>query len=115
MAERKSPQTEPVKDNSAGEHVNRRSRVLSETGFNQIIKSIKNGNASRRKTIVGLTSAALERLELKPQPKKAVKAVPESGSDQFDGLTFKLWTEEIESTDADCVNQLIAIDATARG
>lgn len=116
MAERKSPVTEPVRDNDVV-NKNRNAerslvvRELSKPEFNNVIRYILRGTQDAARSIREITFENVKRLKLKRNMAKAITKTPK-GSDQADSGTLVRWMRDIQITDKISVRQLIALDAT---
>ena len=111
MAERKSPQTKPVKDNSFGEESNKVRVELSKQGFDSVINLIKRSGIDRAESLMVSTAAQLKVLKKKRTKAKAVKG-QRSGSGQGDVGSINTWIKSVDGKNKKALDQLVAIDAT---
>lgn len=116
MAQRKSPVTKPVLDNSAlneDKNLNRvkKQKELNKDHFQNVIRFIKRSSLERVNTLKTATEVTLKRLGRKRNLKKAVSGVPE-GSDHADIGTLVTWLNRVDKSDKKAVDQVLAIDAT---
>lgn len=113
MAERKKPQTTPVKDNSAGNEPNRYVRAMTTPQFNSVVKVLLSCELDRARQFRTASWTALKRLQLKRDLSKARKKVPKGASDNYDAGTLVSWMNNIQANEKKAVQQLIVLDATA--
>ena len=118
MAARQKPVTEPVLDNSMEKEFPSESKskivhALRQEQFDSVIRNIKKKPADAVQTICTCTFFALRALKVPRDLDESVVGTPE-GSDHFDFGSFKVWAESIKPDDLDSIEQLVAIDATAK-
>lgn len=111
MADRKSPQTEPVLDNTAGEEPDRILRSLPQPEFFNVIRWIKTHSVEEVGTLRNVTFHALGRLGAKRDLNEAFGRIPR-GSDQSEVQSIIRWVEGIQPGDTESIEQLVVIDAT---
>lgn len=111
MASRKSPQTDPVNDNSAGEESVKTSKALPENQLVANTNMILERSREEASTIRALTFSKLEDLGVKRQLKKAA-SFDDRHSVNGDVGSLISWIRKIEPEDDDCIEQLVIIDAT---
>ena len=87
--------------------------ALPKDQFNSIIRNINKRATPEVQGLLTLTFTRLKVLKVQRDLDEALPGVPK-GSDHFDLGTFKTWLEGIKATDEASVEQLIAIDATAK-
>jgi hypothetical protein len=118
MAERQKPVTEPVLDGPYGKEFPAESdikveKALRREQFNSIIRNIKKRPIDQVQPLLTHTFHALKRLGVARDLDEAVPGLPE-GSDHLDLGTFMAWADKITAADTAAVEQLVAIDATAK-
>ena len=96
----------------------RQLKVLLPHQFDNIIRQIKRGAFDSVGLIKGATDRTLERLNVKPQPQRAVTGIP-NGSNDANSSALLGWMEKLTLEDKRtkpgkrAVRQLLAINATA--
>lgn len=117
MATRKTYSPAPTNDESAQaahSDLHRRTAMLSEPGFNNVIRFIKNASASRLQQLDVITKGAIDRLKLMPTPSCAIRGPAPFGSDQVDIGSLRDWMAKITDEDEAAQDQIESIYATIR-
>lgn len=110
-------QTEPVLDNSAGDEPLKIEKALPKESFQNVLKFILTSALEQVGPLRHETFQALRRLGAARDESKATFKFNKNASSQVDVGSIIGWIRGVDGTDADAVEQLIALDATcvARG
>jgi len=79
--------------------------------FNNVVRWIKSCPLERVESFHVMCLDSMTRLELQPDPSKAVVGVPD-GSDAVDFMSIKVWMDGVKENHRHAIRQIVAFDAT---
>jgi len=84
---------------------------LPKRHFDSVVRMIKRSSMDRAMMLRTATYNTLKRLGVRRNRSKAVLGVPD-GSDQVDTGSIVAWLNKVKPSNADAIQQVVAIDAT---